>query len=152
MSKVVFTVFLTCALHSYSSYGQVEARQSNVFSTTDSLSPKSQQGTIIWNMPTGLSNLLEAYKRENFKEQGIDGYRIQLFSDGGNNAKDRAQSMLDELQRNYPDYSSYLTYQQPNFKVRIGNFRTKAEAREFQTLLSQNYPGCFIVKDLIKVN
>lgn len=126
--------------------------QSQTLTVIDTNIQQSMPGTVMWELPVGLSSLLELYKRENYKEVGIDGYRIQLFSDGGNNAKDRAQSLLDELTRNYPETPSYLTYQQPNFKVRMGNFRTKAEARQFQTIVSQNYPGCFIVRDLIKVN
>lgn len=151
MKKLAFSVFFIVPIYTLSAFGQSE-NSSVLKSSSDSLMPNLQVGIVNWNLPTGLSTLIESYKRENYKEQGIDGYRIQLFSDGGNNAKDRAQSLLDELVRNYPEVSSYLTYQQPNFKVRIGNFRTKAEARQFQTVLSQNYPGCFIVRDLIKVN
>jgi hypothetical protein len=152
MNKSAFIVILLSIFRSISSFGQAEDTTLRAVTSNDSVIARTEQGTINWNVPSGLNNLLESYKRENFKEQGIDGYRIQLFSDGGNNAKDRAQTMLDELLRSYPDVSSYLTYQQPNFKVRIGNFRTKVEARQFQTILSQNYPGCFIVRDLIKVN
>ncbi len=152
MNKLTFSVVLTSVLHAISSFGQVNDSTFTMRSEIDSILPKTQHGHVSWNLPSGLTTLVEAYKRDNFKEQGIDGYRIQLFSDGGNNAKDRAQSMLEELLKNYPEVSSYLTYQQPNFKVRLGNFRTKAEARQFQTILSQNYPGCFIVRDLIKVN
>jgi hypothetical protein len=125
---------------------------SSINTSSDTLIQPASPGLVVWNLPQGLNTLIEAYKRENYKEAGIDGFRIQVFSDGGNNAKDRAQALLDELIKNNPETPSYLTYQQPNFKVRIGNFRTKAEARQFQTILSQNYPGCFIVRDLIKVN
>jgi hypothetical protein len=45
----------------------------------------------------------------------------------------------------------YLTYQQPNFKVRCGDFRTRAEARKYVKSISAYFPSAFIVKDFIEV-
>lgn len=110
------------------------------------------KGIITWKLPLGLNTLLEDYKKENYKEPGLDGYRIQVFSDGGNNAKERAQKLVEEIQSSYPQLEVYLSYQQPNFKVRCGDYRTKAEARKNQALICKNYPGCFIVQDHILIN
>ena len=112
----------------------------------------NSKGIISWKLPSGLSMLIEDYKKENYKEPGLDGYRIQVFSDGGNNAKERAQKLVEELQSSYPKLMVYLSYQQPNFKVRCGDYRTKAEARKNQALICKNYPGCFIVQDHILIN
>ncbi|MEZ5172720.1 MAG: SPOR domain-containing protein [Bacteroidia bacterium] len=107
-------------------------------------------GTINWKLPGGLSELIEQYKTVNFKEPGLDGYRVQVFSDGGNNARDRASKIQSELENSFPEMEVYLSYQQPNFKVRCGNFRTKAEARRCQLEIMKEFPGCFIVRDMIR--
>jgi hypothetical protein len=107
-------------------------------------------GIVKWDNPSGLENLVEKYKTENFKEPGLDGFRVQVFSDGGNNARERAMKTLNNLQNDFPELDVYLSYQQPNFRVRCGNFRTKAEARQCQLEIIQQYPGCFIVRDLIR--
>lgn len=109
------------------------------------------QGYATWHFPAGFASLVELYKKENYREPGLDGYRIQVFSDGGNNAKERAQKLMVEINESHPDIPVYLSYQQPNFKVRCGNFRTKAEAKKYQTTICKTYPGCFIVKDLILI-
>jgi hypothetical protein len=151
-TRMKFQFQFTLLLTIFSSYSLNSQSLNQTSLASDTSLHLFLPGTVTWDLPAGLNSLIESYKRENYKEIGIDGFRIQLFSDGGNNAKDRAQTLLEEVSNSYPETPSYLTYQQPNFKVRIGNFRTKAEARQFQTILSQNYPGCFIVRDLIKVN
>ena len=109
-------------------------------------------GFATWHLPSGFNSLVELYKKDNYREPGLDGYRIQVFSDGGNNAKERALKLVNEIEESHPDIPVYLSYHQPNFKVRCGNFRTKAEARKNQSSICKSYPGCFIVKDLILVN
>lgn len=107
-------------------------------------------GTVNWKLPGGLAELIEQYKTGNFKEPGLDGYRVQVFSDGGNNARERASKIQSDLENSFPEIEVYLSYQQPNFKVRCGNFRTKAEARKCQLEIMKDFPGCFIVRDMIR--
>lgn len=109
-------------------------------------------GFATWHLPVGFNSLVELYKKDNYREPGLDGYRIQVFSDGGNNAKERALKLVSEIEESHPNIPVYLSYHQPNFKVRCGNYRTKAEARKNQGSICKSYPGCFIVKDLILVN
>jgi len=109
------------------------------------------QGKVTYMEPPGLDELMEKYRKENYASPGIDGYRVQLFSDAGNNAKERATSALNEFQAAFPETPVYLSYQQPNFKVRAGDFRNKAEARKLQKRIKPLFPGAFIVKDFIQV-
>jgi hypothetical protein len=108
------------------------------------------QGKITYIEPDGLEALMEKYRAENYASPGIDGYRVQVFSDAGNNAKDRAAAILQEFEVAFPGVPVYLTYQQPNFKVRAGDFRFKAEARKLQKTIQTNFPGSFIVRDFIQ--
>jgi hypothetical protein len=109
------------------------------------------RGNIIWNLPDGLSQLIESYKKSNYASPGFEGYRVQVLSDAGNNAKDRAQSTLLKFEQEFPAVPVYLTYQQPNFKVRCGDYRTKAEARRLQNQINGQFPGAYIVRDFIKI-
>lgn len=45
----------------------------------------------------------------------------------------------------------YRVFQTPNFKVRVGDFRTKVEATKFLLELKQDFPEAFIVEDKIKL-
>lgn len=56
------------------------------------------------------------------------GYRVQIFY--GN---DRREVFAKQAQfRNlFPDFGTYLTYKEPNYYLKVGDFRTRNEAQEF---------------------
>jgi hypothetical protein len=107
-------------------------------------------GAYTLSLPVGLEQLIGTYKKVNYNSLGLDGYRVQIFSESGNNAKEHAQKSLSDFNQSLYENPAYLIYQQPNFKVRCGDFRSKAEARRLLKLLSGQYPGAYIVKDVIK--
>jgi hypothetical protein len=46
---------------------------------------------------------------------------------------------------------AYIIYQQPNFKIRVGDFRTRLEAMKFLKELQLKYATAFIVRDDVKL-
>lgn len=80
----------------------------------------------------------------------VSGYRIQLVALAGTNSRNTAQSVQKEFSRSFPDIPSYLSYAEPNFRVRVGNFRTRLDALRVLESIKMQYPGAFIVSD--KVN
>ena len=81
----------------------------------------------------------------------MDGFRIQLFSDSGNNSKNKAQAVHDEFQSRYPRTGVYLSFKSPNYKVRVGDFRTKLDAQRFLIELTGDYANAFIIADQINL-
>jgi hypothetical protein len=110
----------------------------------------AENGSVILHQSNEIETAIEAYKKYNYSSNGIDGYRIQIFSESGNDAKAKAERVVSEYKSLYSNPIPYLTYQQPNFKVRCGNFRTRAEARKYIKSISTTYPSAFIVKDVIQ--
>jgi hypothetical protein len=76
------------------------------------------------------------------------GYRLQLYT--GTKQKP-AHQIKAELITKYPEMPVYIVYEQPYFKVRVGNCYTKIEAWKLKNKLAENYPNSFIVKDEIEV-
>ncbi|MCK9421660.1 MAG: SPOR domain-containing protein [Bacteroidales bacterium] len=95
--------------------------------------------------------LIMKHIRINQSLNSIDGFRIQLFSDSGNNSKTNAQAVYDEFILKYPKIGAYLTFKSPNYKVRIGDFRTRLDAQRFLNELTLDYPNAFIVAEPIKL-
>lgn len=81
----------------------------------------------------------------------MDGFRIQVFSDSGINSKTKAQSAQDEFKSRFPDKGVYLSFKSPNYKVRIGDFRTKLDAQRFLIELTADFPNAFIIADQINL-
>ncbi len=80
----------------------------------------------------------------------IDGYRIQIFEESGNKSSTRAREVMSEFSSEYPDMPTYLSWQAPNFKVRVGDFRTRMEAEGFLKKIKRNYPIAWVIRDKIK--
>ena len=135
----------------FASSAQVDSLSNGSDNTPFVINDSSSNGEYTLSLPIGLDQLIETYKKVNYTSAGIDGYRVQIFSESGNNAKEHAQQSLSDYNQSLFGNPAYLIYQQPNFKVRCGDFRTKAEARRLLKQLSGQYPGAYIVKDNVKI-
>ena len=71
------------------------------------------------------------------------GFRIQVLNTTDRNQALAAKSKLLTL---YPDQKTYLMYQAPYFKIRIGNFVERAEADDLKKELARIFPtGVFVI-------
>ena len=95
--------------------------------------------------------LVQKHVQINLAFKTIDGFRIQVFSDSGNNSKNKAQTVQNEFQARFQDLAVYLTFKTPNYRVRIGDFRTKLDAQRFLIDLTADYPNAFIIADQINL-
>jgi hypothetical protein len=84
----------------------------------------------------------------NKSQQTIDGYRIQLFSGSERN---NANALRSKFKTEYPNEEVYLIYQQPYFKLRVGDFRNLIEAQEMYLQLQKSYEQLLIVPDKINL-
>lgn len=82
------------------------------------------------------------------KRGTIKGYRVQIHF-GPEKAK--AQEVKLKFTTQYRDVPVYLDYQQPYFKIRAGDCRTKLEAYKLLQEVSGEFPGAFIVTDDIEL-
>lgn len=96
-----------------------------------------------------VSLLVSKHIDYNEKLNGIEGYRIQIFFDAGNNARSKANNTRFSFLARHPQYPAYLIFQQPYFKIRVGNFRTRLDAECFLKQIEKEYQNAFIVKDVI---
>ena len=85
----------------------------------------------------------------------IDGYRVQIYS---SNKQQTAKAEALDLETQLKDrinQTVYVQYQPPFWKVRLGDFRTAEEAREYKKIFVQQYPhlrgDTYIVRDKILV-
>jgi hypothetical protein len=78
------------------------------------------------------------------------GFRVQLIS---TNKRNEANDIKARVMQLYPDYRTYLDYQPPYFKVRIGDFKSREEATDLREKLSNDFPGgIFVVPAVINLS
>ena len=85
----------------------------------------------------------------------MDGYRVQVYS---SNQQQKAKTEALELEaklREKVNQMIYVQYLPPFWKVRLGDFKTYDEAREYKKLFVQLFPSMmgdtYIVRDKIQV-
>jgi len=77
------------------------------------------------------------------------GYRLLVAN---TNKRDEAIAAKTKVYTNFPELKAYLSYQSPYFKLKVGNFKTRDEAKQYQTYLQAFFPkGVFIMNDTIEV-
>jgi hypothetical protein len=80
----------------------------------------------------------------------VQGYRILIMN---TNDRAKATNAKTRLYEEFPDLRSYLQWQAPFYKLKLGDFRTREEADEFLENVKRVYPsGVFVVRDIIEVN
>ncbi len=114
--------------------------------------PDTMTGTLEVNQDMRVDVLLNKHIEINQVKQTMEGFRIQVFFDSGNSSKARAQAALDEFIARYPKISAYLTFKSPNYKVRVGDFRTRLDAQRFLNDIVADYPNAFIIADQINLS
>jgi len=77
----------------------------------------------------------------------INGYRIQLFFDSNKTLVDQARVKF--ISR-FPKVDTYVTYNAPNYFLKVGDFRTELDAARIKAEVSADFPTSFIVHE--KVN
>lgn len=92
-----------------------------------------------------ISSLVAKHIAFNENRKGIKGFRIQIFFDSGNNSKSNAVSAMKEFTNKYSEIGAYLTFNEPNFKVRVGDFRTRLDAKRLLAKIIDEFPNSFIV-------
>lgn len=96
-----------------------------------------------------ISFLLHAHREAMMNRLGMPGYRVHLYMDSGNRARLNTQHEQAGFEEKYPGQSAYIVYEEPYFKLRVGDFRTRLDARRFLEKIRRDYPAAYIVVDLI---
>lgn len=96
-----------------------------------------------------LQTILERHIEYNEMSRSIQGYRIKVNSFTGSNAKSKAFALKDALQEKYPSLRAYVTFDEPDFIVKAGDFLTKLDAYALFSKLKPLCPAAQIIRDWI---
>lgn len=96
-----------------------------------------------------LNKMLDWHIEKNKNKEGIDGFRVEIFFSSDINAKNQALKIKTDFLKEHPEYPVHVKFVTPNFRVRIGDFRTKNEALKLYKQIQDDYPTAFIVPDII---
>lgn len=139
----------------FSLYGQSETwiqdtlpLRHDVFKTLEKPGPYGNRITII--QPDSLAFKINQLVEINSKTQRkMQGYRVRIFFDNKQSARSESEDLVAAFSETYPDIAVYRIYENPYFKVTVGDFRTRSQAMQFMLRIRRTYPQAFITREHI---
>jgi hypothetical protein len=99
----------------------------------------AQQASVTINQSPEIDKLLDLKKDISIEEER---FKIQIYS----GSRPAAEAAKVNFQEAYPQYSSSLEYETPNYKIWVGNFRSRLEADRALIKVKQKFTSAFIFK------
>jgi hypothetical protein len=102
----------------------------------------SQERKIIVIQDQKIEQLLKEKRRINMNNPSNEHYKIQIFY--GNS--DESKKKLQEFKKEFKDVDATIIYNSPNYKVWIGNYKTRIEVEKMFLEIKKKYPNALIMK------
>ena len=96
-----------------------------------------------------IDSLVQIHIDYNQAQNGISGFRVQIFFDSGNYSHQKALKVIENFHKRYEDIPAYISWKAPNYRVRVGDFRTRLEAEGFLARIKYRYPSAFVIPSKI---
>lgn len=119
-----------------------------IFGITFAFIPAHSQTYSLKTQDSLIHQLVNRHVAINQAKRTMPGYRVQIYF-GPNRTK--ANEVKTDFLGIFPNTGAYLVYQQPNFKIRVGDYKSRLEAQKFLKEIQSLYATAFIVKDEVKL-
>ncbi len=155
MKKLFLTVFLTCIVTTAGAEVIRMEKSSGFYGIEYFKNDSVKSGPVKINSKTDIPELFEAELQTAEQStadsvyQDMNGFRLQVFKTGNINEAKKREAMYVE---NFGEENVILIFENPFYKIRVGRFRSKEEAAEYQNLLSRKgINDTMIIPDIVRV-
>ncbi len=78
----------------------------------------------------------------------VSGFRIMISFDSNKDLVDQARNKFVAL---YPKVDTYVSFEAPNFVLKVGDFRTQFDAERFKEKIANEFSITIIQKEFINL-
>ncbi len=82
----------------------------------------------------------------------VNGYRVGIFFDNGQNARNNAQAAKTKFKESFPYEEVYMQYESPYYKVSVGNCLTEEEAIMLFERVKGVFPNAYLMREMLKLS
>lgn len=107
------------------------------------------QGVVTIRQSDAITQLHGIRYLHNAKSPGMEGYRIRIFFELGQFARKNSEDIMQAFMEKYPGVPVYQNYQNPYWKISVGDYRSREEAIKFYNQIIRDYPKAFIIPERI---
>lgn len=120
-----------------------------MFLGNNMVAQETNQNSPVVIADARIDSLVNLHIEHNKRYPVFQGYRIQILKASGNDALTLTEEAKTKFMKKYTDTPVYLTFDEPYYRVRVGDFRTRLEAEKFLKKISRKYPGAWVIQDYI---
>jgi len=102
----------------------------------------AQDGNITVNQDYKFEQLLNEKRKTNVSNAVNDRYKIQIFS----GESDKAKNTLNQFRQEFSDLDGTIIFFTPNYKVWVGNFKTRIEAERNLIEIRKSYGNVHLIR------
>jgi hypothetical protein len=106
------------------------------------LTTSAQDGKTNISVDPKIDQLLKEKRKLNTGLFLNEGYKIQIFYGNSEESKKK----LQEFKKEFKDLDGTIIFNSPNYKVWIGNFKTRIEVERAMIDIKKKYPTALIIK------
>jgi hypothetical protein len=95
-----------------------------------------------------LETVLDTLTRQNKSIRYVNGFRIQIYVGNVRQEADAAKSYIYQA---FPDLNPYVSYSQPTYRVKVGDFMYRSDAEQYLDLIKEQYSSAVILADRVDI-
>lgn len=120
-----------------------------IFMASVALSFSQSLGSLYVDQDSRIESLIAKQRILYRIDSSFNGYRIHVFMEIGNEALQHAEEVKKQFEKDFPDIPIYLTYAEPYFRLRAGDFRNRVEAEKCLRRIKPRFKEAFVTADMI---
>ena len=120
-----------------------------LFLAITSLAFSQNSGSLNVNQDTRIATLIQKQRQIHALDSTFSGYRIHIFMEIGNEALAHAEKVKKQFEDAFPDIPIYLSYSEPYFRLRAGDFRNRVEAEKCLHRIKPQFREAFVTADMV---
>lgn len=109
---------------------------------------QSKNNTFEIRNEKGIEYLVNKYENILKNTGGINGWRLQLKFKAKESEIIKIKLKFIKL---FPNIPVFLEYQEPYYRIRVGNCRTKLEALKIKYLIKKHFTDTYPVPEIISI-
>ena len=109
---------------------------------------QQNEGVVQIETSAKIDEIIAKKKQFNKSLKTLHGYKIQLFYGNEKNS----YKIKDEFKVLFPEIDTKITFSSPQWKVQVGNYRTRLEADRNLIEIKKQYPGGIVIASEIDMD
>jgi len=108
---------------------------------------QNEKGTVRIESSAHIDEMVAQKKDYNKTVENFQGYKIQIYY----GSEKECYEVKDEFSSLFPDIDTSIIFSTPQWKLQIGNYRTRLEADRAMVNIKKEYPAAIVLATAIEL-